>query len=136
MPAIAGVAGRHYHHDPGADQLVDLDAQGALAAGEPLRLKVVADTHVDPVHPQAAAVAVELLDVLDGGDEVAGRPGAVLVEYLEAEELAPWGHAGDLVKVDHVVGHLAVLVAAPSERPDFLGGAAVLPAVAQLTGDD
>ena len=61
--AVAGVAGRDDHHDAGLDEPIDFDAQRALAAGEPFGLEVVAEAHVHAVNEQAAAVAVDLLDV-------------------------------------------------------------------------
>ena len=71
--AVAGVAGGDDHHHAAPHEPIDLDAQRALAAGEPLRLEVVADAHVDAVNLQPASVAVDLLNRRDGGDQVARR---------------------------------------------------------------
>ena len=70
--AVAGVARRDHDHHARSHEPIDLDAQRALAAGEPLGLEVVADAHVDAVDAQPPAVAVDLLNVLDRRDEIAG----------------------------------------------------------------
>ena len=52
--AVAGIAGGDHDDDAGFHQAIDLDAERALAAGEPLRLEVVAEAHVHAVDEQAA----------------------------------------------------------------------------------
>ena len=96
--AVAGVAGGDDHHDAALHEPVDLDAERALAARKPLGLEIVAEAHVHAVDEQPAAVAVHLLDVRDGGDEVAHGAFAVLVEHAQAHQLALRRHAADAVQ--------------------------------------
>ena len=104
-----------------------------------LGLEVVADAHVDAVDPDVAAVAVDLLDLLARGDEVAHRPFAVLVQDLEADQLARRRHARDGFDLGVVVDHLAPLVLAVDGRFDADLDVLVVPLVqplAQRTGDN
>ncbi len=97
--AVARVAGGDHHDHAGLHQPIDLDAERALAAGEPLRLEIVAEAHVDAVDEQAAAVAVDLLHVVDGRDQIADRAFAVLIEHPQADQLASRRHAADALQL-------------------------------------
>ena len=87
--------GRDHDDDAGLDEAVDFDAERALAAGKPFGLEVVADAHIHAVNEQPAAVAVDLLDMADRGDEIADRALPVLIEHAQAHELALRRHAAD-----------------------------------------
>ena len=92
---VAGVAGGDDDDDAAADQPVDLDAQRALPAREPLRVEVVAEAEVDAVDAQAAAVVVDLLDRVERGEDGAGAADPVVVEHLVADDGALRRDAGD-----------------------------------------
>src|SRR5262245_26692541 len=92
-PAIAGISGGNHHHHTGFDEPIDLDAERTLTASKPFRLKVVSDTHVDTVNANAPAVAIDLLDLLDGSDEIARLAFAVVTQHFQAEELGLRRHA-------------------------------------------
>src|SRR5206468_6395470 len=68
----------------------------------------------------SAAVAVDLLDLLDGGDEAAGLAVSGIVEHLETEELALRRHPRDRRQLHLVVGDVAVFVAMARDRADLL----------------
>ena len=86
--AVARVAGGDHDDDAGFHQAIDLDAERALAAREPLRLEVISEAHVHAVDEQPPSLAVDLLHVVDRGDEIAHRAFAVLIEHAQANELA------------------------------------------------
>ena len=71
--AVTGIAGRDDDHHAGADQPVDFHAKRALPAGEPFRLEIVANTHVDAVHTDTPAAAVEFLNVFQRRNQIAGK---------------------------------------------------------------
>jgi hypothetical protein len=62
------------------------------------------------VNSDAAAVAVDLLDLLDGGDEIACLALAVVTQHFEAEQLRLRRHTRYGVEFERVRGHLAFLV--------------------------
>src|SRR5262249_20145720 len=92
-PAIACISGGHHHHHARFDEAVDLDAERTLTASKPFWLKVVSDTHVDTVNPNAPAVTIDLLYLLDGGDQIARLAFAVVTQHFQAEELGLRRHA-------------------------------------------
>src|SRR5215475_75021 len=121
IEAVAGVPGRHHHDHARPHEAIDFDAQRALPAREPLGLEVVTDAHVDAVHPDPATVSVELLDVLQGGDQIAGKSLAVVIQHLEAEDLALRRHPGNDPDVaDRFSLYLAGLIAPPYGCDDRL----------------
>jgi hypothetical protein len=105
--SIAGVAGRDHHHDTGLDEPVHLDAQRALAARKPFRLEVVADAHVDSVHADITAISVDALNHIDRRDQVAGLAHAIIIQNLEAQQLAFRGHARNPGRMIDLLLHLA-----------------------------
>src|SRR5215467_996279 len=86
-PAIAGISGGNHHHHTGFDEPIDLDAERTLTASKPFRLKVVSDTHVDTVNPNAPAVAIDLLDLLDGSDQIARLAFAVMPDIASSSNV-------------------------------------------------
>ena len=93
--AVPGIACGDHDDDAGLDQAIDLHAKRALAARKPFGLEVITDAHVDALNQQTAAIPVDFLDVVDGGDEVAHRAFAIFIEHAQAHELAPGRHAAD-----------------------------------------
>ena len=100
--AVAGVAGGDHHDDAGFHQAIDLDAERALPAREPLRLEVISEAHVHPVDEQPPSLAVDLLHVVDGGDEIAHGAFSIFIEHAEANELASWRHPADTIELASV----------------------------------
>src|SRR5215510_13865906 len=92
-PAIAGISGGNRHHHTGFDDPIDLDAERTLTASKPFRLKVVSNTHVYTVNPNAPAVAIDLLDLLDGSDQIARLAFAVVTLFNQTETLGLYRHA-------------------------------------------
>src|SRR5688572_25565065 len=109
--SIPRVAGRHDDDHARVHETIHFDAQRALAAREPLGFKVVADAEVDAMNQQTAAVSVDLLDLGDGGDDVAYLAVPVLVEHSHADQLAGGRHGYDSLDVQLLIGNLALLVA-------------------------
>ena len=76
--AVPGVSGRDDDHDAAPDQPIHLDAERALAAGEHLRVEIVADAQVHAVNAQHLRIVVELLAHIDQrAHDVADATGAV-----------------------------------------------------------
>ena len=97
LNAVAGVAGGDDDDDATPHEAIDLDAERALAAREPLGLEVVPDAQVHAVNQHAAAVAVDLLNSLEGLNDAARPPVSLFVEHLHADDLAARRHARDRV---------------------------------------
>ena len=72
--AVAAVARRDDDDDARFDQAVDLHAERAVAAGEPLRIERIAEAEVDAVDFKLAPVVIDQLYVRDGRDDVARIP--------------------------------------------------------------
>src|SRR5947209_4399975 len=71
------------------------------------------------MNADAATVPVELLDVLQRCDQIAGHAAAVMLEYLEAEELGERRHARHPLNARvQLMNDLPVLVSIPDNRPD------------------
>src|SRR5690348_16374207 len=71
------------------------------------------------MHADAPPVAVELLDVLQRGDQVAGHATTGIVEDLEAEELRAWSHTRHPRNAGvQLVNDFPILVPVTSYRPD------------------
>src|ERR1044072_892987 len=107
------VTGGHAHDASRPHQQIDFDTKRALAASEPLRLKVITHAHVHTVDEDLAPVPIDLLNIVDCGNDAARPPVPELVEDFEANQLGLGRDARDLLDVgcpvvlDSVIGGAA-----------------------------
>src|SRR5262249_44123138 len=87
----------------------------ALAGREPVRLERIAETQIDAVHPQIAAVVVEPLQIAERGEDLAQRALVAAFHHLEADELAAGRQAEDRARVR--LGLIGLIVLLPAD-PD------------------
>jgi hypothetical protein len=113
-----------------------------VAAGEPAGIEVVTEAHIDAVdrragEREAAAMIVDLLDMVECAKDRTDAAGATGIEHFEAHKLGLGGDAGDVVELIQLDLGRDVAIVTDSGH-GFLGGDWLAPGAftSQATGDN